>query len=215
MVEPVVVEFLLATTWLGGVLSLGTGGDDEDDGFELFGGRVGVFLALERTGMWVEVEEGSDWWVGREEAWVAAMKAMAVVDSTCWGRHNEGDTVDSDEESWRAAVDGMAELIMLCKVVDLAGMSSTKSMTCMPDGTVDLAFAFFCLRLLLVLSWSLILCFKGLTPRMAKRRGKKIKTHNRWERYGVRVSRPDSLASWHQSGYLMTANCSTFQSPSQ
>jgi hypothetical protein len=50
-------------------------------------------------------------------------------------------------------------------------------MTCTPDGTVDLAFTFFCLRLSLVLSLSLILRFEGLAPKTAEKEGKKKEKH--------------------------------------
>jgi hypothetical protein len=58
MTEIVMVEFSPGTAQLGGISSLGMGGgdDNEDDGFELFGGRAG---ALEWTGMWVDVEKAS------------------------------------------------------------------------------------------------------------------------------------------------------------
>jgi hypothetical protein len=54
-------------------------------------------------------------------------------------------------------------------------MSPTKSITCVPDGTVDLAFAFFHLRRLLLLSLSLLLRFEGLAPRITKKDGKEKK----------------------------------------
>jgi hypothetical protein len=105
----------------------------------------------------------------------------------------------------------------LCETVDPAGTSSAKSMTCVPDGTVDLVFAFFCLRLSLVLFLSPIARFEGLAPRIAKKEVKRKKKNacHKQESYGVRVSRPESLASRHQSGYLIIANRSTFQSPLQ
>ena len=166
------VEFL-PTTWLGGVSLLGMGGigrddnnDDNNNRFGLIGCRVG---ALEWMGMWVEVDKASDWLVVGE-ACVMTIGTMAGVDGPCWVRH--GDPIDIDGGFGTVA----EERATLCDVVDLAGMLSTKSMTCVPDGTVDLAFAFFCLWLLLILLLSLLLQrFEGLAPRTTEKERRKKK----------------------------------------
>ena len=64
---------------------------------------------------------------------------------------------------------------MLSETVDPVGTSSTKSMICVPDGTVDSAFAFFRLRLSFVLSLSPILRFEGPAPKTAEKEGNRLR----------------------------------------
>ena len=59
-------------------------------------------------------------------------------------------------------------------VLEETGVSLAKSITCVPGGTVDLAFAFFRLRSSLSDSGSPFLRFEGLAPRINVVRRKQI-----------------------------------------
>ena len=64
-----------------------------------------------------------------------------------------------------AAVEELAESVVLWGEVEGAGALLSKSITCVLDGTVDLTFAFFHRRSSLVGLPSPILHFEGLAPR--------------------------------------------------